>query len=451
MPYIYHWAYALPGTDHVLTTARLVKIFIVLLLILGVFSTCSRLTRDRWFALACVLLLANNDIFRHAIPYATNLDMATLLTVSAFWLTLGFDSNRRPIITAVACGILVGLAIGTKLTFALVPLCFLLPIAASYGWTGRGLNSLLLFAVGLVAGLGPALYISLSAGIDAAVFNNFGYHHLNALWREQSAFDHPMTLPEKLYFARYQLLGLSSALLLLLTAGLAILRIRTGFPVSLKREPVVFGFALFVPVCVAMFLIPTPIWRSYLSPFVISVVLFAAALYSELAPGVRRSARVILWICVLVLVMVNARDDAGRLGVCFKPEKWMGEEIHRRGQIVRSVVPDEQRHRPVATLSLVYALEAGLPIYPELATGQFAYRIGGLLSEEEMNRYHTASARTIEALLDESPPSTIFVGFANDLDSTLSDYARDRGYEKHTVVTDRAHVYVKDLRGGGTD
>lgn len=441
MPYVYHWASALPGADHVLTTARLVKILIVVLLVLAVFSTCSVLARDRWFALACVLLLTNNDIFRHSIPYATNLDMASLLTVAAFWLTLRFDSVRRPIVSTVICGVFAGLAVGTKMTFALVPLCFLLPIAANYGCSGRGLNSLLLFAAGLVAGIGPAVYIGLAAGIDVAVFNNFGYHRLNALWRAESGFEHAMTLSEKFYFARHQLLELSSALLLLLAAGLSILRIRTGFPVSLKREPALFGFALFVPVSIAMFVIPTPIWRSYLSPFVIAVTLFLAALYSELTPGGRRPARLILWIGAAVLLLANAKGDVDRIGVCFEPAKWMGEEIHKRGQIVRSVVPDDERQRPVAALSPVYALEAGLPIYPELATGQFAYRIGGLLSDEEISRYRTTSARTIAALLDKSPPSAVFVGFATDLDSTLARYAESHGYRKHTVVTDRAYVY----------
>lgn len=443
MPYVYHWASGFPGADHVLTTARLVKILVVVMLILAVFSTCLRLTRDRWLALACVLLLASNDIFRHSIPYATNLDMASLLTVVAFWLTLRVNSDQRPIVTTVICGVLVGLAIGTKMTFALVPFCFLLPITVMYGWNGRGLNSIILLISGIVIGIGPAVYIALSAGFDVAVFNNFGYHKLNASWREAAGFEHAMTLPEKFYFARHQLLELSSALLLLLTAAFAILRIRTGFPVSLKREPVVFGFALFVPVCIAMFLIPTPIWRSYLSPFVISVVLFASALYSELTSSGKRPARVVLWICVAILLLVNTRDDARRMSVCFEPNKWMGEEIHRRGQIVRSVVPDDERHKPVATLSSVYALEAGLPIYPELATGQFAYRIGGLLSEKEMNRYHTVSAETIASLLDDTPPSTIFVGFATELDSTLARYAERTGYKKHTVVTDRAHVYAK--------
>ncbi len=450
MPYVYHWASMLPGTDHVLTTARLVKILIVTLLILAVFFTCSRLTRDRWFALACALLLANNDIFRHSIPYATNLDMASLLVVAAFLLTLRADSNRRPSVSTVICGVFVGLAIGTKMTFALVPLCFLLPIPALYGRSGRRLNSLFLFTAGLVAGIGPAIYICLAAGVDTAIFNNFGYHRLNALWRAESGFEIAMTLPEKLYFARHQLLELTSALLLMLAAGLSILRIRTGFPVSIKRETAVFGFALFVPVCVLMFMIPTPIWRSYLSPFVISVALFIAALYSELTPGGKRPARLIVWIGVAVLLLANAKSDAGRLGVCFKPDQWMGEEIHKRGQIVRSVVSEDQRHRPVATLSLVYALEAGLPIYPELATGQFAYRIGGLLSDVEISRYHTASAGTIAALLDESPPSAVFVGFATDLDSTLARYAETHGYQKHTVVTKRAYVYSEDP-GGPTD
>jgi hypothetical protein len=189
-------------------------------------------------------------------------------------------------------------------------------------------------------------------------------------------------------------------------------------------------------------LIPTPIWRAYFSPFVISVVLFTAALYSELTPNVRRQARLALWVCALAIVAINIRADMGRIGATFEPDRWMGEEIHRRGQLLRSAVPQDARGRPVATLSPVYALEAGLPIYPELATGQFAFRIGGLLSSEEIRLYRTASTATLESLLDREPPSAVFIGFADGQDSSLVEYARKRGFVKHTVVPRRADVWV---------
>jgi 4-amino-4-deoxy-L-arabinose transferase-like glycosyltransferase len=143
---------------------------------------------------------------------------------AAFAFAFLFDPKERPVISTVVCGVLVGLTVGTKLTFALVPLCLVLPILAVFGLSARGLNSLLRFIGGLVVSILPAIFICVRAGIDSTFFNNIGYHQLNAIWREQSGFDRAITLPEKFYFARRQLLELSGAMPPIAKAALAVLR-----------------------------------------------------------------------------------------------------------------------------------------------------------------------------------------------------------------------------------
>ena len=52
-------------------------------------------------------------------------------------------------------------------------------------------------------------------------------------------------------------------------------------------------------------------------------------------------------------------------------------------KIKNEVIGKQNKHGKIATLSPLYAIEANLPIYHELATGPFLYRVGDLLRPEQ--------------------------------------------------------------------
>ncbi|UCG52997.1 MAG: glycosyltransferase family 39 protein, partial [Candidatus Latescibacterota bacterium] len=449
MPYVYHWPLELTNSGHILLVARLLKVIIVIALVLTVYRLSAKLSGDRWFAIACTLLLVYNGVFRHSIPFATNLDMATLLTLLAFWAYLSLKLRESPRLALAFAGLFVGLAIGTKLTYALVPLCFLPPIAFEHGLSRRSGHLAGSFLGGLTIGLLPAMILSLSSGIDVAYFNNVGYHQLNALWRQETGFEHAMSFREKLNFARFEMLKVPGALLMLTAVFVVISQYRDRHEFSFQRGMLVLIFVVFTVVAIAMFMIPTPIWRSYLSPFVISIVLLIGVLYRHLAPSAKRAARTVVWSSMILLLALNGFRDIRLTSACFKPDRWTGTKIHNNALALRSIIPEDQRAQPVATLSPLFALEAGLPIYKELASGPFAYRIGGLLSSDDLGRYQTTSAQDLEVLLNESPPSAILVGFGAELDSSLITYAEERGFRRHDNVFERAVVYVR--QDGATD
>jgi len=451
MAYVCHWTSELTAGSYTLLVARLFKVFVVWLLIVVVYGMSAKLSGNRMFAIACSLLLANNDVFRHGIPYVTNLDMATLLTLLAFFVHLVFESHRRYLLANILAGIFVGLAIGTKLTFALVPLCFLIPIIGQYGVSKRAVYLVCCFLGGLAVAFAPAVYLSLAAGLDVAYFNNVGYHRANALWREATGFGDAMSFPGKLDFAKKQLHAFPTAVLWLACLFVTFFRAREKRGFDFKRKAVVLSVALLVAVSIAMFMIPTPTWKVYFSTFVVSLILLLSVAYSELKPLAQRTLHTVVWVSVLILLIRNGPDDCQHSFGAFDPDRWVGVRVHKSAVALRAVIPEDQRAHPVATLTPLFALEANLPIYRELATGPFAYRVGDFLSSEERLRYRTTSARSIAALLDRSPPSAIVVGFEGELDRALIDYAEERGYDKREGVIEGAAVYVRPDDRGDTD
>jgi len=198
-------------------------------------------------------------------------------------------------------------------------------------------------------------------------------------------------------------------------------------------------------------MIPTPTWKVYFSTFVVSLILLLSVAYSELKPLAQRTLHTVVWVSVLILLIRNGPDDCQHSFGAFDPDRWVGVRVHKSAVALRAVIPEDQRAHPVATLTPLFALEANLPIYRELATGPFAYRVGDFLSSEERLRYRTTSARSIAALLDRSPPSAIVVGFEGELDRALIDYAEERGYDKREGVIEGAAVYVRPDDRGDTD
>ncbi|MEJ2721876.1 MAG: hypothetical protein P8181_12165, partial [bacterium] len=180
--------------------------------------------------------------------------------------------------------------------------------------------------------------------------------------------------------------------------------------------------------------------------FVVALVLFVGVLYWELDPPGKRALRLLAWSGTLLLVAMNGTRDFQRGRALFEPQRWTGVELHDDAVVLRSLIPVEDRNRPVATLSPLMALEAGLPIYKELATGQFAYRIGELLSADEQARFRTTSPQRLPELLSLSPPSAVLVGGAGDLDSSLVHFAQKSGFTEYKNEIDGYVVYVNDRR-----
>ncbi|MGE3512240.1 MAG: hypothetical protein AB7N65_25535, partial [Vicinamibacterales bacterium] len=217
--------------------------------------------------------------------------------------------------------------------------------------------------------------------------------------------------------------------------------VRKGEPLGgFSSWPVICAAGLVV-VSVFMFLLPTPVWTSYFSPFVIWSTLFLAALYARLPPETRGGARILAGVCVFLLLLFRMPGDLRLMHAALDPARWPATEAHRQGAALRSAM-SRQLDGPVATLSPLLALEAGLPIYPELSTAAFGYRVGGLLADQERTRFRLTSPADLERLLRTRRPAAVLTGFEGGLDSALEAFAIAAGYELRKGVLAKGKVYL---------
>ena len=119
-------------------------------------------------------------------------------------------------------------------------------------------------------------------------------------------------------------------------------------------------------------------------------------------------------------------------------DNWTGIRVHEIAHRVSKAIGDRRHDGKVATLSPLYAIEAGLKIYDELSTGPFTYLSGDLLTAEQRKKYKITSPNSISKMFEDDPPIAIFVGFESfdyvrksmDMESPLVAYAEQKGFER---------------------
>jgi 4-amino-4-deoxy-L-arabinose transferase-like glycosyltransferase len=398
-----------------------------------VFAVVAGLLREvahGWRFLAAagsVLAIMANPLFRYTSGHAWNHDASVLPVVAAFvTLSTGLRRGRRTG-WVVLSGVLLGLAVGTRLTFVLVLPVFL-AAAALYpspadirsSWKER-VRPLMAFADGLMLGLIPPLIAFLLAP-EQFIFGNIEYHRVNALFWEATGYDRAMDVAGKLAYlwavaAQPANLVLAVGSLSLLVASLVAGR-RVGVPHLFEA---LFAGAILAAI-LAGALAPTPSWYQYfyaLVPFMVILLAYAAAcLYTR--------ARWSLAVFGLVLLLAIGLGQPGySLRGLGNPAGWVPVEAHALGLEV-------SRHtgnRKVLTLAPIYALEGGADIYDLFAVGPFLWRSGSLLQPEDRRDLEVPSQQEFMTLLEKEPPGAILTGFEEGLEAPWIDFARERGYD----------------------
>lgn len=391
-----------------------------------VFQIARGLTSSRTGALLITAFVATNLLIIMSTAEASNYAMPLALVLGA----LRACQADRP--RWWLSGILMGAAVGVKLTFA--PLLVPLIVAAMRQGSGAGTR----FLLGLTLGLAP-LAAHLLAGIDVVVFNNVGYHRMQAQWRIAHDWGPTLTLLSKLRLAGSLIVHEPPTLwaLAALVTGLAWTR-------QLPQSPqAVLGMGL-IGTAVAAALVPTPVFPQYFAlPAALGILAIACVWQAPLTNDGTRA------LPVLTLFVLGAALSAAPVawrGVALLTDhhNWAAFRMRDAGREVRLAIDahGELAGRPIATLSPIMALENGLPIYPDLATGSFAYWPGDMLTNDERRRYVTTSPSTIGALLAATPPAAVLVGFRGELDTPLRAYAESHDFSGPFPLRNGAEFYV---------
>jgi len=392
-------------------------------------------------AAGLTLLLVNSPLLATATAHVWNHTPATLCALLAFFLLVRALQRGRGLLFGLS-GCALGMAIGIRLSFAplLLPFAIALLWFAGLGKVRRGL----LFAAGCAVANLPALYF-LATHFTQFWFGNIGYAALNTLYRQETDFGGAMSLLDKLiylvkgvYVQPGDLLIVVVVLYLVLNGQLAQIR-------QAVRRDAGFGLLLLsLPFLYLGALAPTPAWYQYFFaplPFLLLLVPYWLA---QEQPGAKQHAafRLLLVTALLSVLFGPFVQSPRALLALARPAAWFPIQFHNNAQAIAQAVTTTAptaAPAPLLTLAPLYAVESGLPIYPALATGPFAWRIGSLLPAAERQTQGMIAVEDLTALFQQRPPAAILVT-NNPEDRTseapLQQLARQQGYAPQPLADD---------------
>ncbi|MFY9852701.1 MAG: hypothetical protein WAK26_02340, partial [Terracidiphilus sp.] len=440
-------------TNHFLLSARLFSAACAVLSIILIFVTALKLwtgPKDSTcllVAASAVLLLVSQPLFLLTSGLAWNHDFPELLLLLAVlaqcrWMRTGNDW------LLFLSGALLGIATGTRLTYVLP----IIPFAGAILFMKRVVSrpkSLATFAAGLIVSLTPsALMFALAP--SAFLFGNLGYARLNAIYGRDICHLWPATLPDKLeYVVSRLLLAQHAALLLLILFSLAVFLLCAWRKTSARLD-LVFIAAVIV-CCLPGSFGPTPTYPQYFYQqvplLVLGIVFGIASLYAEATPRDRRLIGSMLGVAVVCTMRwrLLAASAGIVLMTCIHPHRpadhnWpITEDVRKLGMQPQASVGSSGK---VLTLVPVYALEGGMDIYPEFATGSFAWRTASQLNDADRARYKMVSPADLDELLRSDPPAGIIVGAEPiQMEYPLVQYAKQHNYSP-LPMSDRLTIWV---------
>ncbi|MEM7536099.1 MAG: hypothetical protein AAF639_28210 [Chloroflexota bacterium] len=392
-------------------------------------------------AISATFLLFTNPLFIYTSGRAWNHDLPVLLTLMACWLYL--KNPHLSLTRSLFIGILIGLSTATSLSFALIILPFAFIMLRPNRQTLMRITTL---GVGALIGFTPALWMALQSP-DGFLFGNLGYVRLNTqYYQEVLGHQTAMTLTGKLTYVWQLLLTeprhiILIALFIMTLIGIAYRVIKNtalqgrstskevfhkfGYQPDNPGQPLMGGLiaVLFIGAMAA-----TPSQEQYFYAIIPFLVLWVCLNI----PFQTQWRHWLLTGAATLSLLFAIPDYLPGLQVLLTPDEWSPNKIHRYSQQITALLPDETTSQDtVLTLSPIYALEAGLPIYPEFATGPFAWRVAHLMSHERRTQLHIIGANDLNQLVEGASPSVLLTSFDNDdheQESALFDYAQRNHY-----------------------
>lgn len=435
-----------------LVAAGRVTVFAAWLLLLGTAGWLGwRLTRSAAVAVFCAVSLLTADILLGQTGMAATNNLLPLpfvllgLGLIALSLTEHVLSFPRLFIAGMMLSIAAGLKVSAAAVIPVVAIaCFVLPRAMPL--RDRARRVALPVALGGLIGALPLIWLALT--IPGRFFAQILRYHTGphvAYWQANSRLepDLALSLGAKLRLA--QTLWLSGASLLALFVMLLALTLArrrlTGAEAMVAAATACSGIMAFVP---------SPSFPQYYAPPLIGVPLLTALLVARLDAGGRRHLLPgVLVACGLMLALAAPRLAIGLAALQHPGDLASTRVVAGARDLAVAITGDDPTYDspavgPVATLSPLYPLQAGLRIYPELAAGPFAYRVADVTPPDLRALYPMAGPADLEALFRAIPPAAILTGFDPVLERPLVDYARRYGYRPLPLPT------LSDRYGQGT-
>lgn len=459
----YFRAFAAVFADHGLLYSARIGVFVGwgALLAVMVWSTW-RLSGSRGFAaLSALGLVTHQTLLGSAGMAASNnlLQLApAVLALGIFLVEIQRDSPRRT--PLLVCGVALSAGVGIKISaVAFIPpiaiAAFLLP--RSLPLRARLKSVVAPVLIGGLVGAGP-LFVLLLSNPDLFLAHVVRFHtgpHLT-YWQAHAEAEPGLALgmAARLQLAYGIWFGGAALVLCMVTLLFVWHRVRkAGRHAPAAKRPALWVALAALAVTMTMALLPTPGFPQYYIAPLVCLPLVAAILMRDagLPP---RDASPILGAAALMMALLATPLLLPALRHVVPGQTPLTERIHLGGLALRdSLARHDLQDGKIATLLPIYPLEGGLAVYPELATGQFAYRIAPHTPPELAQHYRMSGPDQIEELLSQDPPAAILLGYEPLLEAPLRRFALAHGYRITPVdhLENRYGAGEVFLRPGGTD
>ena len=436
--WLFYWMSPLAG-DQVLLAARLGVFFGWIIFAAAVFWVSYKLTRSLLMTVLSSLLVLTNDAFLTVAGMtATNNFLPLPFAYLALGLfVLGIREKEPDRVYIGLSGVCLSIAATIKVSAVgfiapVVMAAFFLPM--HLGFKKRITQVVVPLAIGGIVAALPVL-IMFASDPDLFIAHVLGFHtgpH-PAYWADRAASGAEtaaLAFSERALLGYLVLTGGANIVLALvvLSIGLMIFT-STGSWRGLLNGPVFVVAAVFI-VTLILSLAPKPSFPQYFAPPVVALTILAPLLFSVASEKTRQQLTPLMLSACVVLIVINLPRLTQDLAKVASPNSWTTTKVHQAGQKIADQIDQAGLQGKVATLMPIYALEGGLDVYPEFATGQFVFRVAGYLSPELEAQYVVVQPDKVEAMFDQDPPAAVFVGFEPDFETPLRIYAEKNNYRR---------------------
>jgi len=395
-------------------------------------------------AIAIAFLYLPNPLLAATAGIAWNHNLSVLLMLAGVFFAIQGLPRKSFGIWYFASGVLLGIAVGVRLSsLTIFPayILALLGLPGKFSWR-RFIRLGLLFGAGFCLALLPLAWFLITSP-QQFIFGNFTYAQLNATYRLDIPVAYDGNLPiygsrsmvDKLAFLWNDVILQPGGLLLgvcLVFFGWSILGTHLSpKETHLSRNILVLSA---LPLVALGSFLPTPTWYQYFyAPVPFALLAIALGLsYLTQRPGQLRKWITVLLVQLILLSNILVLQDFRRMSFLRYVDLWKPLVIHQVGVDIQEQLGAGSK---VFTVAPLYPLEAGLQVYPPMATGVFAFRTGSLLNAGERQVQHIISKENLDAYLDADPPDGILVGFDQVLEQPVIQYAISRGYSSIALDT----------------
>jgi len=387
---------------------------------------------------ALMTLLVFDPLFIYTAGKTWNHEVPTALFLVAILFQL--EAARRNSLMLVALsGAACGLAVGCRLTFApcllpLVVVTLAFPVQWPRRWAMAGV-----FTIAATVSLAPSLYF-LATVPKPFLFGNLEFPRLGLLDPANSRIHKTMTLWRKLRYFGKDIVLPSWPIFLAFVAATGIALRRKALNPSYFSVRIVVLAAAFV--LLGCFLPSRYQYQHFFALIPLLLFGIALAIDSIEHTATRRlaapSALIILSITSLASATFSHRGrEQGAIPhwqMLAHRDEWFPSRAAAIGAEIRQHVPAG----PVLTLAPAWPLVGGLRVYPEFATGPFAWRSARFVAPDRRPRLHIVAPDDLESFLAANPPGAILTGVEDDdLEAPMIDYAHNHGFREVTLSRKR--------------